>query len=271
MNVINAGVVPFYQRIESAGGDRPWLVMIHGASQHRGVFSAQVEYFQHQYRLLLIDLPGHGGSARLAGPYGLIEYAESALAALNDAGITQMHFWGTHTGAGIGLLLAARGHQHRFKSLILDGAVLPGADMPSIAATISRAKASARTQGVAAARVEWFNEAEWFAVMRKNPVQCRAATHWAIVQGFAGGPWLDTLQPRPVESIEDNLPGIEIPTLLMNGEHDVSDFLRVAHTIAAALPNVQQFIVPGGGGFPLWESPALVNERVRAFLAQVSD
>jgi pimeloyl-ACP methyl ester carboxylesterase len=44
--------------------------------------------------------------------------------------------------------------------------------------------------------------------------------------------------------------------------------MLIAERIAAALPNAQRYIVPGGGGFPLWEYPKLVNDRVRDFLAQ---
>jgi len=49
--------------------------MIHGASQHRGVFGAQVEYFQHHCRVLLIDLPGHG---QKPASYDPADYADMA-------------------------------------------------------------------------------------------------------------------------------------------------------------------------------------------------
>jgi pimeloyl-ACP methyl ester carboxylesterase len=58
--------------------------------------------------------------------------------------------------------------------------------------------------------------------------------------------------------------------LLVNGEHDVEDFLRVADELECSLPNVQRATIPGAGGFPLWEFPAEVNSRVRRFLEGVS-
>jgi pimeloyl-ACP methyl ester carboxylesterase len=267
MNSIQPGALPQCERIESAGQDRPWLVMIHGASQHRGIFNAQVEAFKGDYRLLLMDLPGHGRSAAIPGPYGFMEYAESVLAGLDHCGITTMHYWGTHTGAAVGLLLAATGQRHRFESMILDGAVLPGVAMPSITTTIGRAKETARSRGMEAARKEWFDRAEWFAVMRAHPLPCRAAEHWAMIREFEGGPWLDTHSPRALESVEDILPGLNIPTLLINGEHDVPDFMATATRIAAALPDARHQIIPGAGGFPLWEFPDRVNQMVRLFLA----
>jgi 3-oxoadipate enol-lactonase len=271
MNSTEVRSLPYYKTIESAGKDKAWLVMVHGASQHLGIFSLQVESFQHRYRLLLIDLPGHGRSANIPGPYGLVEYAESVLAVLDHIGIGKMHFWGTHTGAGVGLLLAADDQGKRFKSLILDGAVLPGVDLPSITTTVSRAKTTARASGVEVARREWFDKAEWFDVMRSKPEQCRSTEHWLIISEFAGGPWLDTSQPRSVYSIEKSLPALATPTLLINGEHDLADFKMIANRVASSLPNAQQYVVPGGGGFPLWEYPHEVNSCVSGFLLRLCD
>lgn len=263
-------VVPGFEKIETAGPERPWLVMVHGASQHGGVFSAQVGAFRDRYRLLLVDLPGHGRSAHIGGPYGPLEYADSVLAALDHAGVDAMHFWGTHTGAGVGLLLAASGRRDRFRSLILEGAVLPGMDLPSVTEAFGRAKATAKARGVDAARREWFDVSGWFDVMRSDPQRCRANEHWQMVSEFAAQPWLDGAAPRAAEPIEDRLRAVGAPVLLVNGEHELADFNAVAERLASVLPNARRHVVPDAGGFPLWEYPERVNACVREFLeAQV--
>ncbi|MCZ6629044.1 MAG: hypothetical protein O7E56_12545, partial [SAR324 cluster bacterium] len=76
-----------FETVTDAGPARPWLTLVHGMSQHRRVFSAQVAAFRESYRLLLVDLPGHGLSSSLPGPYGLEEYARSVRAALAEAGV----------------------------------------------------------------------------------------------------------------------------------------------------------------------------------------
>jgi pimeloyl-ACP methyl ester carboxylesterase len=75
------------------------------------------------------------------------------------------------------------------------------------------------------------------------------------------------LAAEPVAPIRPVLARIAQPVLLINGEHDVEDFLRVADELESALPNVERATVPGAGGFPLWECPAEVNSLVRRFLA----
>lgn len=259
--------MPHFETLASAGETRPWITLVHGASQHSGLFCAQVEAFEADFRLLLIDLPGHGRSSECPGPYGLVEYARSVLAAIHAAQVERTHFWGTHTGAGVGLMLAAQ-HPKLIASLVLDGAILLGVDLPYVTAMLARAKQTARERGIEAARAEWFRESDWFDVIRARPTECRAKAHWDMVAGFSGRPWTDPSAAAPVASIRPALARIAQPVLLINGEHDIEGFVRVADELEATLPNVQRATVPGAGGFPLWERPQEVNALVRRFLAR---
>lgn len=265
MTSSRARSLPHAETVTDAGASHPWLTMVHGASQHGGLFSAQIDAFRADYRLLLVDLPGHGGSASMPGPYGLVEYTRAVLAAIDAAGVERTHFWGTHTGAGVGLRLAAA-HRGMIASLVLEGAVLPGVEMPYVGAAIARARATAREQGMQAAREEWFRESRWFDVMRARPDECRARAHRDLLAGFEGRPWLDETPAETVPSIRPDLPRIVQPVLLVNGEHDLDEFLQAATELEATLPHVERVSVPHAGGFPLWEYPLEVNRIVKAFL-----
>ena len=71
---------PNFTTVTDAGPDSQWITMVHGISQDMRVFSAQIDAFRADYRLLLIDLPGHGGSAARPGPYGMTEFAAATAA-----------------------------------------------------------------------------------------------------------------------------------------------------------------------------------------------
>jgi pimeloyl-ACP methyl ester carboxylesterase len=176
----NTRASPAVDVIAEAKQSAPWITMVHGVSQDRRLFSAQVEEFSRSFRILLIDLPGHGRSADIPGPYGLVEFALSIEAALDESGVDASHFWGTHLGAGAGLLLAARAPE-RFRSLVLEAPVFPGRPLPAVARVLERIRSTAQRLGVEHARKQWFEESEWFAVMRQNPVRCRAHEHWEMV------------------------------------------------------------------------------------------
>ena len=259
------GFAARYEAVTDAGPNAPWLTLVHAASQDRRVFSAQVAAFRATFRLLLIDLPGHGLSASLPGPYGLEEYAASVQAAMGAAGVVRTHFWGTHTGAGVGLLLASR-EPARFTTLVLEGPVFPDRLPPSAAEMLAQVGKLARERGLEEALRHWWEQSGWFRVMRENPETCRAAEHLAMVAEFQGGPWLDTQPPARIAPMDGRLKQLHLPVLVLNGEHDVTDFLQAADEITTVLPNAQRTVIQEGGGFPSWEYPDRVNAEVLRFL-----
>jgi pimeloyl-ACP methyl ester carboxylesterase len=247
----------------------PWLTMVHGATHNQHYFASQVRAFERDFRLLLIDLPGHGESADLPGPFGFEEYAASVLAAMDAAGVDDTHYLGTHTGSVAGLILASRFPQ-RFLSLALESPPIPGIDLPSVVDTMARCRATARSQGVDAARREWYEHGKWFDVIRENPERCRAEEHWAMLMEYSGKPWLDAATPKSVAPVVDRLPSIRCPVLIFNGEHDVADFLAAADELEQRLPNVRRVRIERAGGFPMWEDPEQTNAHIRRHLEEIT-
>jgi pimeloyl-ACP methyl ester carboxylesterase len=255
----------FYEILKQDQEVRPWLCMVHGFSHNRQYFSAQVTRFQPDYRLFLPDLRGHGQSSGLAGPYGIEEYTDDLVGALDEAGVNQTIYWGTHTGAAIGLVLALR-HPQRVSALILEGTFLPGFAMPRAAQLIDRAKSIAQSEGVQAALADWFAHADWFQYIQEHPQQCRIDGLRKMMFSFTGTPWLSQPAPKPVTAVAELLDRIRQPVLVYNGEEDLPDFKRAANHLAACLPNVQCERIAEAGGFPAWEHPSAVNELVEQFL-----
>ncbi len=254
-----------YRVVRDAGGDAPWLVMVHGMSQDHRVFSAQTAAFKDRYRILLIDFPGHGLSTDIPGPFGHLELAAHVDRAIDHVGVSHCDYWATHTGTSLGLLLATE-NPARFRSLILEGVVLPGRATPSVDAAFRRVREAALKRGVPEARKLWFHEADFFAVMRRHPTQCRAEAHWKMVSEFSGAPWLYQGEAKPVASVDALFPSLDLPVLLYNGEHDLRDFLDAADHLEALLPRVTRAAIPDAGGFPAWEFPERVNRLVSEFL-----
>lgn len=250
-----------YEIVDRAPEGAPWLALVHGVSQDRRTFDRQVAAFADGFRLLLIDLPGHGLSSDLPGPYGAEGFAAAVEGALDAAGVDEggmigggggrCHLWATHLGASAALLIAAR-RPALFASLILEGPVLPGRPLPVAAAVLERVRAALEAGGIAAAREVWWHEGPWFDIIRARPSACRAAAQRAIVDGFQGAPWRDAgLVTRPVAPVDAALAALDVPALVYNGEHDHADFLAHAEALAALLPRGERAMVPGGGGFPL--------------------
>ncbi len=265
MNKLNDRRAIYRKVIDINGQHDPWIIMVHGFTHSCKYFSAQVSEFQKNFRIFLTDLRGHGKSTSAAGPYGIEEYADDILMAIDEVGIEKAHYWGTHTGSAIGLVLALR-QPKRFSSLVLEGTFLPGFPMPRTMELINRARSVARSAGIAVALEEWFNKADWFAYIREHPQTCRAAEHRAMIFEFAGMPWLSDLTPRPVSPVSDCLANILPPALIYNGKHDLDDFKQAAVQLANNLCKAQREEISGAGSFPGWEYPHAVNRIVHSFL-----
>jgi len=202
------------------------------------------------------------------GPFGPEEYTAGVLSALDAAGVGAVHYWGTHTGAGVGLLLALR-QPDRFRSLVLEAPVIPGAPPPYVASQLDAARNVAQNHGVERALEDWFENSAWFEVIRKNSEQCRAAENRTMVMDFAASPWLDDTSAQPLRFEFEQLSQFHSPVLLINGEHDHADFLEVTDRLERILPNAERARILEAGGFPTWEYPERVNLRVARFLERV--
>lgn len=249
-------------------GDGPWLTLVHGFSQNRNLWSAQREAFARRYRLLAVDLRGHGESGAPESGYGTVEYASDLLALLDTLDIACTHLWGTHTGASIGLYLAAL-HPDRIASLVLDGAVIPGERPPVVEQHMAWARELCARDGVAVARQQWFENAIFWESIRRDPERHRAAEHRQLIETFSGAPWLASAPPQPVPDMAGLLPAIRQQTLLINGVDDEPSFLATAERLERELPHARRYLIPGTGGFPFWEKPEAVNPVVMHFLDEI--
>lgn len=246
-----------YEVVSAAAEARPWLTLVHGFSQNRHYFASALPNLRGKYRLLLVDLRGHGASAGLPGPFGIEEYADDLEQVFAAEEIERTHYWGTHTGSAVGLVLALR-RPALLEKLVLEGAVLPGSPMPRTVELQAHASEIARAQGVPAALADWLDNADWFANMNEHPAETGAAGQRVLVNEFDGAPWLSDLVPRPVTGVRSRLDEIDQPTLLYNGVDDLDEFEQVATVLEAELANVERIVIPGAGGFPLWERPSRV-------------
>ena len=256
--------------VETAGPTADWMVLVHGVSQDHRLFDAQVRYFQDTYRILLIDLPGHGVSSSVPAPYGLREFAEHIRDCIASTGASDFLLWGTHLGASAGLL-AACDQPKLFSALVLESPVFPGRALPSVSDLLSDVATTAKEHGMTEARNLWWEKGPWFDLMRSDPERFRAAEQRRIIEDFKGGPWLEKdLASKPLDSVENKLLQLQVPTILINGEHDVKDFVLAADALEELIPNAKRISIPGGGGFPLWELPDLVNKCVSDALADAT-
>lgn len=256
MGQVQVGETTVHYTIDGHG---PWLTLLHGFSQNLDIWLPQVERLSGMFRVLRIDLRGHGGSVTQNEGYGPVEYASDVIAVLDALSIGATHFWGTHTGAGVGLLLAVE-QPDRLAALVLDGAVIPGQPEPAVDAWQAQARDIALTNGIEAARTFWFDQSPFFSGTQ------RPEQHRAIIETFSGAPWFSTVRPQPVPDVAGALASIRHQTLIVNGANDLPTFLTRAEDLERELPNARRYVIPNAGAFAAWDAPGAVTPLVAQFI-----
>lgn len=88
-------------RYKLLGQGEPALVFVHGWICSLEFWSGQASAFAATHRVLLVDLPGHGGSDKPQVDYTMELFARGVLAAMRDAGIEKAVLVGHSMGAPV--------------------------------------------------------------------------------------------------------------------------------------------------------------------------
>ncbi|MHB8576010.1 MAG: alpha/beta fold hydrolase [Dehalococcoidia bacterium] len=210
------------------------------------------EALRHRFRLLIVDLRGHG---RSNAPHTIAGYDADAMrddiaAVLDAEGLKSAHCWGFSLGALLLLRLAAA-RPHRLRSLIAGGAVgyLPD---PAVG---TRSAERIEASGIAALAPPVDGDPAALP-MRPVIIASDPIAHAARYRAQA-------LWPPPV-----GLHDIAVRLLLYGGEAD--SFTGPVRELATRLPNADLITVPKMGHLQLWCHPEAMLPAALAFLERQS-
>jgi pimeloyl-ACP methyl ester carboxylesterase len=118
-SLLGAESAPFQGRklhYEGYGQGKETLVLIHGWSCDAGFWAANVPALAARYRVLALDLPGHGRSDT-GGTYTMEEFGDAVFAVMDAAGVRKAILVG-HSMGGAVMLACARRQPTRVKAIV---------------------------------------------------------------------------------------------------------------------------------------------------------
>lgn len=221
----SAGVRTWWEE----SGEGPAIVLVHGyTSNLRTHWKATgwVEHLAQHYRVIALDLRGHGRSDKpiRASAYSRSKLAADVVACMDDAGVQEAVLFGYSMGAMVGVQ-ALLEHEERFPAAILGGM---GVTWPASRSDSCRAEEDGDTpapyrdlQRSIGAGVSWLRHYNYFAMR-------------ALSRGVFHGQ-----QPMPAE----RLPEIAVPVLSVTGTRDM--YCPGTVVLPELLPNCRRVALDG--------------------------
>jgi len=98
------------------------IIFLHFSGANLMMWQPVVPFFQEKYRLVLVDLRGHGKSDKPLTGYHMDDMARDVIGVMQELNIEWAHIVGSSMGAEVGLSLAAN-YPEKVISLVCDGAL----------------------------------------------------------------------------------------------------------------------------------------------------
>ena len=236
------------------------LIFVHGAGFDHTIWVMPARYFaRHGWRVVALDLPGHGRSQGQA----LTSIAQMAdwLAQVIDAVSPnqQASVVGHSMGSLVAMSLAAR-HANKVQKLALLGtsAPIPVADVLLNAALDNDQAAIDMTN-------TWSHSARGSLGSSQNPGVSNLHIGERLLQQAGAGVFHTDLAACNGFTA-DGLAEVKQPTLVIIGDEDKMTPPRAGLAVADQLPHVQQRRLAGCGHSMLSEQPNQVLDELAAFL-----
>lgn len=246
---------------EQKGEGSP-LVLLHGALSDSREWRRQFNELSDEFTVVAWDAPGCGRSEDPPETFRLSDYADCLAAFIGEIGLIRPHVLGLSFGGGLALEL-----YHRYpaipRSLILVSAYAGWAGSLPPEIVKERLYQMLRLSELPPEQVVEALIPTLFTKSVSTDVIDEIA---AIISEFHPAGMRAMTLAFAEADLNDMLPTIEVPTLLLYGEADQRSPLNVAENLHAKIPVSRLVIIPGVGHQSNLEAPEIFNAEVRSFL-----
>lgn len=234
----------------------PVVCMTHSLSSDGGMWAEQVPpLLAAGFRVLRIDMRGHGGSGPVEAPYTMSELAADVAAVLDTLAIDKVHYVGLSIGGMIGQAFAIEHGGRVLSAMWCDTmpAAVPGADQVW-AERIRIVQLAGSLLPLADATMErWLTD----AVKARNPVRWKQIRETIIGTSVAG--YLGCSAALRDFDFTARLPSLKLPVLTVCGSDDAGTPPEANRRIASLVPGGRYEEIAAARHFPHVEHPAIFN------------
>lgn len=240
--------------------DKPVLVFIHGLGENLDSWHNQTAYFNEDYRVIAMDLRGHGRSDDGIKEITIAQFANDVIALLDSLKIAKCHIAGLSMGGIIAQELAIN-----FQSRLLTLALCNTA---SFATDEAKGKLDDRIEMIKTVSMDEMADFIVTACLPQNYDQKIYDEAFAIFRQNRQKPYTAATIATFSIDFRSDLDKITIPTLVFTGEFDKATPVAASESIHKAIPQSELHIIKGVGHLSKLEKPAEFNQLIGQFLVK---
>ena len=247
-------------RVSGAGAP---LVFVHGFTTTAEFWREQIEAFSSRYRVVRINLPGHGVSPRPEGrDYTIPAFADDVLGVFRALEIDEAVLIGLSMGGTVAQSFTLS-HPGRVRALVLVGATPHGlgedVNVDNVMKAIDELGVVTASQNVIERSFGRAAGAGLVAFAKEEVAQTPA---FVARQAIAS---LNASDSR------GRLGEIGVPTLVVVGDEDIITPPTESAVLAEGIPDSRLEVIADAGHFPMLEQPQVFNRVLGDFLAETGN
>ncbi len=253
-------------------GEGQWLVLLHGAWANHQWWRWQIPELSRYYRVLALDVRGHGKSSPLEKPYSVAGFAQDLSLLLHKVGAKEVALVGWSMGGIISIeyslnnpdkvkaliLIATRGHRNPMMKLRVW--------FQSLQNRLSLMMDFADYEGFV-----YENQVIKEVKSMMSPITPPEVIDW-VMADLINNPrrnFLEVAKSLWDWEAGEKLKTITVPTLIMVGDKDTRTPPRFSRLLHENIPNSQLKIIPNCSHFLALERPEIVNTEIIRFLKEI--
>jgi pimeloyl-ACP methyl ester carboxylesterase len=230
-----------HARVAGSRADSKPVVLVHGLGVSSRYMVPIAEQLSGEFAVSAVDLPGHGRSDKPPQPLPVPALADALAQWMNTTGLPKAAVLGNSMGCQVAAELAVR-HRERVERLVLVGPTIDPKARTALRqfARLLASTVAERPSIIPIAVLDY---------LRMGPASFFAELRY-------------TLEHR----IEDLLPRVPVPTLVVRGSRDRVVPRAWAEEVARLIPNARLETIKGGGHALNYSAPRELARLVRPFL-----
>ena len=243
---------------EVAGTGDP-VVLLHGLGSSTRDWEPQIAELSRHYRVVSIDLRGHGRSSRAPGPYSMAGFATAVAAVMTHLAIDSAHICGISLGGMVAFQLAADTPDRvRTLAIINSGPAFPGRTLKGRLTLLSR---------FVVIRMKGLPALAPIIAGRLFPKPEQEVLRQTFIQRFAEndrGTYEATMRAIGKFDVSDRLDRIRCPVLVLASDRDYTP-VAAKEAYISRLADAHLVVISDSGHASPMDQPERVNEALLAF------